>query len=69
VSCAVGKAVLDTIDTDQLQGNAVTVGAHLSKRFRELARRWPNVIGCCHGHGMYQGLEIVTDAKSKAPVR
>jgi 4-aminobutyrate aminotransferase-like enzyme len=54
VSCAVGMSVLDVIEHDQLQQNAREVGEHLSRRFGDLARRYPHVIGCIHGHGLYQ---------------
>ncbi len=64
VSCAVGSAVLEAIDKDRLQDNSRVVGAHLTRRFRELQKRYPHVIGCVHGHGLYQGLEIVTDASA-----
>ena len=59
VSCAVGSAVLDTIRHDRLQENAKEVGAHLSRRFGDLLRKYPHEVGMIHGHGLYQGVEIV----------
>ena len=66
VSSAVGLAVLDSIRDENLQENARRVGAHLSKRLGALAERHP-VIGCVHGRGLYQGIELVRDPETREP--
>jgi 4-aminobutyrate aminotransferase-like enzyme len=42
------------------------VGAHLTKRLGALAARHP-IIGCVHGRGLYQGVELVRDPKTQEP--
>ena len=60
LSSAVGLAVLDTLQEERLQENALTVGTHLISRLRELATRHP-LIGTVHGSGLYIGVEMVRD--------
>eukprot|EP01034_Spumella_vulgaris_P024902 gene24902-31296_t len=69
VSCAVGLAVLETLQKEALQENAREVGAYTSIKLKELAARHPHVIGCIHGHGLYQGVELVraTSDGAKTP--
>lgn len=40
------------------------VGEYLNKKLISLSMRYPNLIGCIHGHGLYQGIEIVDPSKS-----
>jgi 4-aminobutyrate aminotransferase-like enzyme/Ser/Thr protein kinase RdoA (MazF antagonist) len=65
VSSAVGLAVLDVIERERLRENAVTQGAYLLDRFRALADRHPR-IGDVRGQGLFFGLEIVGDRRTKA---
>jgi 4-aminobutyrate aminotransferase-like enzyme/Ser/Thr protein kinase RdoA (MazF antagonist) len=58
VSCAAGLAVLDVIEAEDLQRNALEVGGYLSERFAALQKEYP-FIGAAHGAGLLQGLEIV----------
>lgn len=39
VSCAIGLAVLDVIEKEDLQGNATRVGAHLKDLLQKLQTR------------------------------
>lgn len=39
VSCAIGLAVLDIIEKEDLRGNAMRVGAHLKDLFSKLQTR------------------------------
>jgi 4-aminobutyrate aminotransferase-like enzyme/Ser/Thr protein kinase RdoA (MazF antagonist) len=66
VSSAVGIAVLDAIRDEDLQGNAARVGAYLSERLAALAAKH-RLIGCVHGHGLYQGIELVRDPATREP--
>ncbi|AMS43827.1 aminotransferase class III-fold pyridoxal phosphate-dependent enzyme [Aminobacter aminovorans] len=66
VSCAAGLAVLDVIERDRLRDNAADVGAYLVARFREMQQRY-EVIGDVRGQGLFLGVELVTDRKTKAP--
>jgi len=66
VSCRVGLAVLDALQSDALQQRAQTVGAQLQAGLRELATRHP-LIGDVRGMGMFVGIELVQDRVTKAP--
>jgi 4-aminobutyrate aminotransferase-like enzyme/Ser/Thr protein kinase RdoA (MazF antagonist) len=66
VSCRVGLAVLDTIESEGLQENARDVGEHLLGRLRDLAERHP-VIGAVHGIGLYASVELVTSRETRDP--
>ena len=59
VSCAVGLAVLLAVEEAGLQHNALEVGAYLRLRLLALQERHPARIGTVHGHGLYQGVELV----------
>ena len=66
VSCAIGMAVLDVLEQEQLQQRAAVVGAHLRRRFDELART-VELIGAVHGLGLYLGVELVRDRSTLEP--
>lgn len=66
VSCVVGLTVLDMIDAERLQENALSVGDHLKARIGELAGRHP-LIGTVHGSGLYMGVELVRDHATLEP--
>ena len=65
VSCAVGLAVLDAIDDQQLIENARTQGGYLLDCFRALADRH-HAIGDVRGRGLFFGIELVSDRRTKA---
>ncbi|MCH2181214.1 MAG: aminotransferase class III-fold pyridoxal phosphate-dependent enzyme [Mariniblastus sp.] len=66
VSCAVGMAVLDVIQKENLQQNALQVGNYLLLQLRELPPRFPRV-GDVRGSGLFLGIEIVKDLASREP--
>ncbi|KQY13012.1 hypothetical protein ASE23_21115 [Rhizobium sp. Root73] len=66
VSCAVGLAVLDVIEGQDLRGNALEIGNYLMAGFRAMQQRY-EVIGDVRGMGLFLGIELVTDRKTKAP--
>lgn len=59
VTCAIGAAVLDIIQQERMQENAREVGTYLHEQLLALQAKHPNIIGCIHGHGLYQGIELV----------
>ena len=66
VSCAVGMAVLDVIEEENLQENALNVGTYLLEALRELMPKHP-VIGDVRGAGLFIGLELVRDRETLQP--
>ncbi|QND50482.1 aminotransferase class III-fold pyridoxal phosphate-dependent enzyme (plasmid) [Phyllobacterium sp. 628] len=66
VSCAVGLAVLDVIERDNLRRNALDIGNYLLTRFEKMKARY-DVIGDVRGQGLFLGIELVSDRKTKQP--
>ena len=66
VSCAVGMAVLDVIERQDLIGNAKAVGGYLIDRIRRLAERHA-LIGDVRGDGLFIGVELVTNRETMIP--
>jgi 4-aminobutyrate aminotransferase-like enzyme len=66
VSCAVGLAVLDVVEEEQLQAHAARVGTHLLERLRPLVDR-PSLAGDVRGSGLFIGVELVRDRETLEP--
>lgn len=66
VSCVTGLTVLDVIEQEGLQANAVAVGDHLRAGLTALAARHP-LVGAVHGTGLYLGVELVRDPGTLEP--
>ena len=66
VSCAIGTAVLDYIEDNDLQENARVTGAYFLTRLREVQDRH-RLIGDVRGHGLYLGIEITKDRDTREP--
>ncbi|HWQ10318.1 MAG TPA: aminotransferase class III-fold pyridoxal phosphate-dependent enzyme, partial [Holophaga sp.] len=66
VSCAIGLAVLDVVEEEGLQANALRVGAALLEGLRGLMPRHP-LIGDVRGTGLFVGIELVSDPGTLAP--
>lgn len=66
VSCAVGLAVLDVIENEQLVANAAAVGQYVLEGFRALQSKH-DLIGDVRGKGLFFGVDLVTDRKAKTP--
>jgi 4-aminobutyrate aminotransferase-like enzyme len=64
VSCAAAAAVLDVIEQEALQDNAVETSAHLERGLREMMGRHAS-IGDIRGSGLFIGLDIVADRESR----
>jgi 4-aminobutyrate aminotransferase len=66
VSCAVGLAVINVIEEDDLRTNARVVGDYLLTRMLELQEKYA-IIGDVRGMGLMLGVELVKDRKTKEP--
>ncbi|MEX3772751.1 aspartate aminotransferase family protein [Pseudomonas sp. MYb118] len=66
VAAAVGMAVLDVIEQQQLLDNAMTVGAYVQQRLQTLAGKH-SIIGDVRGKGLFFAMELVRDHASKEP--
>ena len=66
VSCAVGMAVLDVLEQEQLMENARDVGKYVIEGLQKLQDRY-DLIGDVRGLGLFFGVELVKDRSSKEP--
>lgn len=66
VAAAAGLAVLDIVEQDALQANALRVGHHLARELRALAQVHP-LIGEVRGSGLFLAVELVTDRETRQP--
>jgi 4-aminobutyrate aminotransferase-like enzyme/Ser/Thr protein kinase RdoA (MazF antagonist) len=66
VSCAVGLAVLETMENDGLQAHAAQVGGELKASLKQLMTKH-SVIGDVRGLGLFLGVELVRDRSTLEP--
>jgi 4-aminobutyrate aminotransferase-like enzyme/Ser/Thr protein kinase RdoA (MazF antagonist) len=66
VACAAGLAVLDVLETEELQARALRVGNFLKKNLLALQQQFP-LIGEVRGSGLFLGLDLVLDRATRAP--
>jgi 4-aminobutyrate aminotransferase-like enzyme len=66
VSCAVGMAVLDEIENQNLQQNALEVGNYLKECLTDL-QETHEIIGDVRGHGLFVGVELVRNRETLEP--
>ena len=66
VVCAQGAAVLDVIDREKLQANALKIGNQIFAGLEDLKAKH-NLIGDVRGKGLLLGIELVKDRATKEP--
>ena len=66
ISCAIGLAVLEVLEQEELQQHARRVGAHLKAGLRRLQDKYP-VIGDVRGLGLFLGVELVESRVTLQP--
>ncbi len=66
VSCAIGKAVLEVIENDNLQQNSLEMGHHLMDGYHRLMEKH-DIIGDVRGLGLMTGIELVKDRATREP--
>jgi alanine-glyoxylate transaminase/(R)-3-amino-2-methylpropionate-pyruvate transaminase len=68
VSCAIGKAVLEVIDRENIQQNCLELGTYIMEGLENLKSKYP-VIGDVRGKGLMIGVELVRDRTTKEPAK
>jgi alanine-glyoxylate transaminase/(R)-3-amino-2-methylpropionate-pyruvate transaminase len=68
VVCAQGKAVLEVIEQENLQANALSMGNHILAGLEKLKQKH-NIIGDVRGKGLMLGIELVKDRATKEPAK
>jgi len=66
VVSAIGKAVLEVIENENLQENCLTLGTYILAGLEKLKQKHP-IIGDVRGKGLMLGLELVKDRQTKEP--
>ena len=66
VSCAVGLAVLDVLEDERLQQNALHVGNQLLKGLKSFVGKY-QMVADARGAGLFLGLELVRDLSTLEP--
>jgi len=68
VVTAMGQAVLEVIDKENLQENSRKLGAHILTGLEKLKAKHP-IIGDVRGKGLMLGIAFVTDRETKEPAK
>ena len=68
VVSAMGKAVLEVIEKDKLQANALQLGNHILAGLNKLKEKH-KIIGDVRGKGLMLGIEMVRDRTTKEPAK
>ena len=68
VVCAQGKAVLEVIEREKLQANALKMGHAVMAGLEQLKAKH-NIIGDVRGKGLLLGIELVKDRATKEPAK
>ena len=66
VSTAVGKAVIDVIDAENILENVARIGAYTRSGLEKLLEKY-DVIGDVRGRGLFLSMELVKDRALKTP--
>jgi 4-aminobutyrate aminotransferase-like enzyme/Ser/Thr protein kinase RdoA (MazF antagonist)/murein DD-endopeptidase MepM/ murein hydrolase activator NlpD len=66
VACAVGNAVLDVLEQENLQAHSLELGHYLLGHLRPLVNAHP-LVGDVRGSGLFLGIELVRDKTTLEP--
>ena len=67
VSCAVGKAVLEVIEKEKLQENALSVGKYFLSELEKIKNKNKKYISEVRGKGLFLGIDIIRDSNQLKP--
>ena len=67
VSCAVGNAVLDVIEKENLQKNSKIVGNYFLTNLRNIQKKFPNYISKISGKGLFIGIDLIINGNFLLP--
>ena len=67
VSCAIGKAVLETIDNNKLQKNSLLVGNYFLKELKKIQLKYKKYISEVRGRGLFLGIDIIQNSNVSKP--
>ena len=65
VSCAVGNAVLEIIENEQLQKHAQDVGKYFLNSLNLIKKKHPNLISEVRGRGLFIGVDFIKNLKNE----
>lgn len=66
MSCAVGLAVLDVLEKEQLQAHAACVGSFLMELLGQQKAKHP-ILGDIRGVGLFIGVDLIKDEATRMP--
>ncbi|HEY6385877.1 MAG TPA: aminotransferase class III-fold pyridoxal phosphate-dependent enzyme [Candidatus Acidoferrum sp.] len=66
VACAAGLAVLDILEEERLQENALRVGNYLTMRLKSMKEKHA-LVGDVRGSGLFLGLDLVLNRNTREP--
>jgi 4-aminobutyrate aminotransferase-like enzyme len=66
VSCAIGMAVLEVVQEEELQAHALQVGEQMREGLKGLQQRY-EIIGDIRGSGLFLGVELVKNPNTREP--
>ncbi len=66
VSCAIGKTVMDVVESEDLMAHAIETGDYIQQGLKQLQQRFP-IIGDVRGLGMFIGAEFVACNETLEP--
>ncbi len=64
VSCRAAIAVIDVVEKEKLMEHAHNIGAYLLNKLKEIGEKY-DIIGDVRGRGLFIGIEIVRDGKTR----
>ena len=67
VSCAVGKAVLEVIEKEKLQQNALDTGKYFLKKLQHIKNKNKKYISEVRGRGLFLGIDIIQESNKLRP--